>query len=157
MINAKMQETFETRIPAVKNLYKVKLKIKGVVHKINTSNTYVNKNISSSKTTVASSGKNKSIILNINENTKHLVNENKDKDELSRKLEDSEIIKYTINKSIFYNESNGLVTTNTTEQEKVDMVSKQIETTTEQEYTRLVIPQSKKQHEFKSKTETGQI
>ena len=72
-------------------------------------------------------------------------------------MEDSEIIKYTINKSIFYNEFNGLVTTNTTEQEKVDMVSKQIETTTEQEYTRLVIPQSKKQHEFKSKTETGQI
>ena len=32
-----------------------------------------------------------------------------------------------------------------------------MKTTTEQEYTRLVIPQSKKQHEFNNKIESEQI
>ena len=95
--------------------------------------------------------------LNINENTKHLVNENKGKGETSRKLEDSDLINFTISKSNVYNESNVLATTNTAEEEKVDMVSKQRETATEQEYTRLVIPQSKQQREFNNKIEAEQI
>ena len=32
-----------------------------------------------------------------------------------------------------------------------------METTTVQEYVRLIIPQSKQQHEFNNKTESGQI
>ena len=79
------------------------------------------------ETTVASTDKNESIILNINENTNHPVNEDKGKEETSRKLEDSEIINFTINKSNVYNKSNALVTANTIEQEKVDIVSKQME------------------------------
>ena len=71
-------------------------------------------------------------------------------------MEDSEI-NFTINKSNVYNESKALATTNTTEQEKVDTVSKQMETTTEQEYTRLIIPQSKQQHEFNNKIEAEKI
>ena len=68
VINAKMhqQEMLQTRIPALKNLYKLKFKIKGTVQKNDTSNTYVK------ETTVASTDKNGPIILNINENTKHL-------------------------------------------------------------------------------------
>ena len=66
---------------------------------------------------------------------------------LSRKLDNPKIINFTANKSNVYNESNALATTNTTEQEKVDMVNKQMETTTEQKYTRLVMPQPKQQHE----------
>ena len=62
-----------------------------------------------------------------------------------------------MNKSNVYNESNALATTNTTEQKNVDMVSKQMETTTEEEYTRLVMPQSKQQHEFNKKIEAEQI
>ena len=50
-----------------------------------------------------------------------------------------EIINFTINKLNVYNESNALATTNTTEQEKVGIVSKKMETTTGQEYTRLII------------------
>ena len=46
-------------------------------------------------------------------------------DDISRKLEDSEVINFTINKSNVYNESNALAAVNTTSQEKVDMVSKQ--------------------------------
>ena len=133
------QEMLQTRIPALENLYEVKFRIKGTVQKNNTSNTYVKKNISRCETTVASTDKNGSIILNINENSKHPVNENKCKEETSTKLEDSEIINFTINKSNVYNESNALATTNTTEQEKVGIVSKKMETTTGQEYTRLVI------------------
>ena len=56
-------------------------------------------------------------------------------------MEDSEIINVTVKKSNVYNELNALATTNTTEQEKVDIVRKQIEATTEQEYARLMIPQ----------------
>ena len=52
---------------------------------------------------------------------------------------------------------NALATTNTTEQEKVNIVRKQIETTTEQEYTRLIILQSKQQHEFDNKIEAEEI
>ena len=55
-----------------------------------------------------------------------------------------------------YNESNALATTNTTKQEKVYIVRKQIETT-KQEYTRLIIPQPKQQHKFNNKTEAEQI
>ena len=109
------------------------------------------------ETTVASTDKNESIILNINENTKHPVNENNGKVETSRILEDSEIINFTIKRSNVYNESNALATTNTTEQEKVEKVSKQMETTKEQEYTRLIMPQSKQQHEFNNKIEAEQI
>ena len=89
VINAKMhqQEMLETRILTLKNLYEVKFKIKGTVQK-NDTNTYVKKSISSCETTVASTDKNGSIILIINKNTKHPVNENKGKDETSRKLED---------------------------------------------------------------------
>ena len=57
-------------------------------------------------------------------------------DDISRKLEDSEVINFTINKSYVYNESNALAAVNTTSQEKVDMVSKQIETTTKQDCKR---------------------
>ena len=69
---------------------------------------------------------------------KYLSNENKGKEEASRKLEDSEKINFTINTSNVYNKSNALATINTTEQKKVDMVNKQMETRTEQQYTRLV-------------------
>ena len=72
-------------------------------------------------------------------------------------MDDSEIINFTINKSNVCNESNVIATTNTTEQDKVDMVNKQMETRTEQEYTRLAIAQSKQQHEFNNKTEAEQI
>ena len=72
-------------------------------------------------------------------------------DDISRKLEDSEVINFTINKSNVYNESNALAAVNTTSQEKVDMVSKQIETTTKQDCKRLVILQSEQQHEFNNK------
>ena len=147
----------QTRIPALENLIEVKFKIKETIRKNDTSNTYVKKNISSCETTVASTDKNGSIILNINENTKHPVNENKGKEETSRKLEESEIINFTINKSNVYNESNALATTNTTKQEKVDIVRKQMETTTEQEYTRLIIPQSKQRHELNNTIEAEQI
>ena len=150
------QEMLQTRIPALENLYEVKFRIKGTVQKNNTSNTYVKKNISRCETTVASTDKNGSIILNINENSKHPVNENKCKEETSTKLEDSEIINFTINKSNVYNESNALETTNATEQEKVDIVRKQMETS-EKEYTRLTILQSKQQHEFNNKIEAEQI
>ena len=150
------QEMLQTRIPALENLYEVKFRIKGTVQKNNTSNTYVKKNISRCETTVASTDKNGSIILNINENSKHPVNENKGKEETSTKLEDSEIINFTINKSNVYNESNALETTNATEQEKVDIVRKQMETS-EKEYTRLTILQSKQQHEFNNKIEAEQI
>ena len=114
------QEMLQTRILALENLYIVKFKIKGAIHKndTDTSNTNVKKNISSSETTVTSTYKNESIVLNISENAKHLVNENKGKEEISRKLEDSEIISFTINKSNVYNESNALATTNTTEKER---------------------------------------
>ena len=147
----------QTSTPALENLYEVKLKIKEAVQKNDTSNTNVKKNISSSETTVASTDKNKSITLNINENRKHPVNENKDNEETSRELDDSEIINFTINKSNVYNESNALATTNTTEQEKVDIVRKQMEATTEEEYTRLIIQQSKQQHEFNNKIEAEEI
>ena len=120
------QEMLQTRILALENFCKVKFKIKGVVQKNDTSNTNVKKNILNSETTVASTDKNESIILNINENTKHPVNENNGKVETSRILEDSEIINFTIKRSNVYNESNALATTNTTEQEKVETVSKQI-------------------------------
>ena len=69
---------------------------------------------------------------------KYLSNENKGKEEASRKLEDSEKINFTINTSNVYNKSNALATINTTEQKKVNMVNKQMETRTEQQYTRLV-------------------
>ena len=82
------QEMLQIRIPALENLYEVKFKIRGTVQKNDTSNTYVKKTISSCETTVASTDKNGSIILIINKNTKHPVNENKGKDETSRKLED---------------------------------------------------------------------
>ena len=122
VINAKMhrREMLQTRILALENLYIVKFKIKGAIHKndTDTSNTNVKKNISSSETTVTSTYKNESIVLNISENAKHLVNENKGKEEISRKLEDSEIISFTINKSNVYNEWNALATTNTTEKER---------------------------------------
>ena len=72
-------------------------------------------------------------------------------------MEDSEINNFTINKSNIYNESNALATTNTTEQEKVDLVRQQIETSTEQEYTNLITPHSKQQHEFNNKIEAKQI
>ena len=88
---------------------------------------------------------------------KHLVNENKGKEETSKLLDDSEIINFTINKSNVYNESKALATTNTNKQEKVDIVNKQMETRTEQEYTRLAIARSKQQHEFNNKTEAEQI
>ena len=52
---------------------------------------------------------------------------------------------------------NALATTNTTEQEKVDIVRKQIETTTEQEYARLIILQSKQKHEFNNNIEAEEI
>ena len=64
---------------------------------------------------------------------KYLSNENKGKEEASRKLEDSEKINFTINTSNVYNKSNALATINTTEQKKVDMVNKQMETITEQQ------------------------
>ena len=64
---------------------------------------------------------------------KYLSNENKGKEEASRKLEDSEKINSTINTSNVYNKSNALATINTTEQKKVDMVHKQMETRTEQQ------------------------
>ena len=64
---------------------------------------------------------------------KYLSNENKGKEEASRKLEDSEKINSTINTSNVYNKSNALATINTTEQKKVDMVNKQMETRTEQQ------------------------
>ena len=122
VIIAKMhrQEMLQTRILALENLYIVKFEIKGAIHKndTDTSNTNVKKNISSSETTVTSTYKNESIVLNISENAKHLVNESKGKEEISRKLEDSEIINFTINKSNVYNESNALATTNTTEKER---------------------------------------
>ena len=57
----------------------------------------------------------------------------------SRALKDPEIINFTINKSNVCNESNALATTKKTEQEKVGTVSKKMETTTGQEYTRLLI------------------
>ena len=64
---------------------------------------------------------------------KYLSNENKGKEEASKKLEDSEKINSTINTSNVYNKSNALATINTTEQKKVDMVNKQMETRTEQQ------------------------
>ena len=64
---------------------------------------------------------------------KYLSNENKGKEEASRKLEDSEKINSTINTSNVYNKSNALATINTTEQKKADMVNKQMETRTEQQ------------------------
>ena len=64
---------------------------------------------------------------------KYLSNENKGKEEASKKLEDSEKINSTINTSNVYNKSNALSTINTTEQKKVDMVNKQMETRTEQQ------------------------
>ena len=64
---------------------------------------------------------------------KYLSNENKGKEEASRKLEDSEKINSTINTSNVYKKSNALATINTTEQKKVDMVNKQMETRTEQQ------------------------
>ena len=64
---------------------------------------------------------------------KYLSNGNKGKEEASRKLEDSEKINSTINTSNVYNKSNALATINTTEQKKVDMVNKQMETRTEQQ------------------------
>ena len=64
---------------------------------------------------------------------KYLSNENKGKEEASRKLEDSEKINFTISTSNVYNKSNALATINTTEQKKVDMVNKQMETITEQQ------------------------
>ena len=76
VINAKMhrQEMLQTRIPALKNPYEVKFKIKGTVEKNDTSNTYVKINISSYETNVASTDKNGSIILNLNKNPTHHVN-----------------------------------------------------------------------------------
>ena len=64
---------------------------------------------------------------------RYLSKENKGKEEASRKLEDSEKINSTINTSNVYNKSNALATINTTEQKKVDMVNKQMETRTEQQ------------------------
>ena len=93
------EEMLQTRIPALENLYEVKFKIKGTAQKNDTSNTYVKKIISSCETTVASTDKNGSIISNINENTKHPVNENKGKEETLRKLKDFEIINFMINNS----------------------------------------------------------
>lgn len=56
------------------------------------SNTNVKKTVLSSETAVAGTDKNETTFLNINENTKLLVNENKGIEKRSRKLEDSEII-----------------------------------------------------------------
>ena len=64
---------------------------------------------------------------------RYLSKENKGKEEASRKLEDSEKINSTINTSNVYNKPNALATINTTEQKKVDMVNKQMETRTEQQ------------------------
>ena len=77
----------QTRIPSLENLYKVKFKINGAVQKNNTSNTNVKKNISSSETTVASTDKNESIILNINENTKTPCKRNQGRDIVSKQIE----------------------------------------------------------------------
>ena len=71
-------------------------------------------------------------------------------------MEDSEIINFIINNSNVYNESNALATTNT-RRRKVDIVNKQIETTIENEYSRLVIPQSKQQHKLNTKIEAEQV
>ena len=51
---------------------------------------------------------------------------------------------------------NALATTNTARR-KVDIVNKQFETTIEKEYWRLVIPQSKQQHEFNTKIEAEKV
>ena len=74
----------------------VKFKIKEVVQKNDKSNVNDKANISNSKISVASTDKTDSIILNKNENTKHLLNVNNNKDETSRKLEGSEILNFTI-------------------------------------------------------------
>ena len=95
--------------------------------------TQVKRSTSSSETTVASTDKNEPNIWNINENMRYLSKENKGKEEASRKLEDSEKINSTINTSNVYNKPNALATINTTEQKKVDMVNKQMETRTEQQ------------------------
>ena len=89
VINAKIrwQEMLQTRIPSLENLYKVKFKINGAVQKNNTSNTNVKKNISSSETTVATTDKNESIILNINENTKTPCKRNQGRDIVSKQIE----------------------------------------------------------------------
>ena len=58
-------------------------------------------------------------IFKTNENMKYLSNENKGKEEASRKLEDSEKINFTINTSNVYNKSNALATINTTEQKRL--------------------------------------
>ena len=50
-----------------------------------------------------------------------------------------------------------MATTNTTNQEKIDIVRKQMETTIEQEYIRLIILQSKQQHEFNNKIKAKQV
>ena len=95
--------------------------------------TQVKRSTSSSETAVASTDKNEPNIWNINENMRYLSKENKGKEEASRKLEDSEKINSTINTSNVYNKPNALATINTTEQKKVDMVNKQMETRTEQQ------------------------
>ena len=82
----------QTKIPILENLYEVKFKIRGNVQENDASNTNVKKTVLSSETAVVSTDKNETTFLNINENTKHLVNENKGIEERSRKLEDSEII-----------------------------------------------------------------
>ena len=115
MINAKKdrQEMWQTRTQVLENLYRVQNSKSKKLYK---SNTNVKENISSSQTTVASTDKNESIILNINENKKHLGSENKDKGETSRKSENSEIINFTMSQSNVYNESNALATTNASKQ-----------------------------------------
>lgn len=90
MIKAKIhqQEILKTIIPTLENFYKFKFKINGPVQKNVTSN-------ASAKENVAFSDKTESVITNTNENTKLLVNENRNKEETSRKLKDSEIINFT--------------------------------------------------------------
>ena len=72
-------------------------------------------------------------------------------------MQDSDIINFTINTWNVYTESNALATTGKTDQEKVENVSKQMETTTEQEYTKLVILQPLQQCEFNKSMQAEQI
>ena len=67
------------------------------------------------------------------------------------------MINFTINKSNVCNKLSAMATTNTTNQEKIDIVRKQMETTIEQEYIRLIILQSKQQHEFNNKIKAKQV
>ena len=62
---------------------------------------------------------------NNNLNRKHLVNENKGKEDTLRKLEGFEVINFTINRQNVDYESNAPATTNTIEPEKTDMVKHQ--------------------------------